>query len=197
VIRTFPIALLLVTCAAAAVCAQENPPGPPPQDSSFFQAMAMRALSEKVDLLLDQKRTDLAVQELRRVYTFDVPKAQPSYEMKVRLIGRLAELYAATGKKADALETAKGMLADVAPGTPAEAAAWLEAGTVYRAVGMPDEALKAFDRAIELSNKLAQTGWRPPRRAGVPGPREGVPDRRPRIGPPGEGPFEPSPPHEP
>ena len=190
-IRTLSIALLLVTCAAATISAQGNIPGPPPLDASFFQGQAMRALSEKVDLLLDQKKTDLAVQELRRVYTFDVAKMQPSYEMKVRLIGRLAELYAATGKKTEALDTVKGMLADVSSGTPAEAAACLEAGTVYRALGMPDEALKAFDRAIELSNTLAKSGWRPPRRDRE--PREGAPQRGPREGPPGDRPPEPPP----
>ncbi len=192
-IRTASVALLVVTFAASALSAQENPPGPPPQDASFFQAQAMRALNEKVDLLLDQKKTDLAIQELRRVYTFDVPRTQPAFEVKVRLVGRLAELYVATGRKAEALETVKGMLAEVAPGTPAEAAAWLEAGTVYRATGMPDEALKAFDRAIELSNRLAQSGWRPPRREGPRDRREGGPDRRPAGGPPGGGATEPPP----
>ena len=192
-IRTLLIALLLVTPAAAPLRAQENPPGPPPQDAAFFQGQAMRALAEKVDLLLDQKKTDLAVQELRRVYTFDVAKLQPSYEMKVRLIGRLAELYAATGKKTEALDTIKGMLADVVSGTPAEAAAWLVAGTVYRALAMPDEALKAFDRAIELSNTLAKSGWRPPRPDGGRGPREGASGHRPPGGPPGAAATEPAP----
>ncbi len=186
-IRSFGLVSLAVTCAAATLCAQEKPPGPPPPDAGFFQGQAMRALNEKVDLLLDEKKSDLAIQELRRVYGFEVAKTQPSYEMKVRLIGRLAELYAATGKKAEALETVKGMLADVAPGTPAEAAAWLEAGTVYRVVGMPDEALKAFDRAIELSNKLAQTGWRPPRRERGREPHDGEPGRRPGEAPPDDG----------
>ncbi len=183
-IRHSAIALLVATCAAAGLRAQETPPGPPPQDASFFQGQAMRALNEKVDILLDQKRTDLAIQELRRVYGFDVPKTQPSYEMKVRLVGRLAGLYAATGKKAEALETVKGMLADVTAGTPAEAAAWLEAGTAYRALAMPDDALKALDRAIELSQKLAQTGWRPPRREGGRGRPEGAPGQRPPGAPP-------------
>ena len=136
-IRPTNLVVLVATLTATLLFAQEGPPGPPFQDASFFQALAMRALNEKVDLLLDQKKTDAAIQELRRVYTFDVPKGQPSFEMKVRLIGRLAELYAATGKKPEALEAVKGMLADVVAGTPAEAAAWLEAGTVYRAAGMP------------------------------------------------------------
>ena len=185
-IRPTNLVVLVATLTATVLFAQEGPPIPPFQDASFFQALAMRALNEKVEVLLDQKKTDLAIQELRRVYTFEVAKGQPTYEMKVHLVGRLAELYAATGRKAEALETVKGMLADVASGTPAEAAAWLEAGTVYRGVGMPDEALKAFDRAIDLSNKLAQTGWRPPR-------REGVPQRSPREGPPGERAAEPPP----
>lgn len=186
---------LSAALAAKALFAQGNPPGPPPNDASFFQAMAMRALSEKVDLLLNQKKTDAAIVELRRVYTFEVPKGQPSFEMKVRLIGRLAEIYAAAGKKPEALEAVKGMLADVMAGTPAEAAAWLEAGSVYRAVGMPDEALKAFDRAIDLSNRLAQTGWRAPQDSRRPGPPGALPDRGPRDGPPDGG--TPPPPHQP
>ena len=189
-IRASGIVLLVVTCAAGALSAQENRPGPPPQDASFFRGQAMRALNEKVDLLLEQRKTDLAIQELRRVYGFEVAKTQPSYEMKVRLVGRLAELYAATGKRAEALETVKGMLADVTAGTPAEAAAWLEAGTVYRAVAMPDEALKAFDRAIELSDRLAQSGWQPPRREDGRDRREGPPGRQPPGEPPGAGPAE-------
>jgi len=193
VIRTLPIVLLVAACPAAALIAQENPPGPPPQDASFFQGQAMRALSEKVDLLLEQRKADLAIQELRGVYTFEVAKAQPSYEMKVRLLGRLAELYAGANRKPEALETVRGMLADVAAGTPAEAAAWLEAGTVYRVVGMPEDALKAFDRAIELSNRLAQTGWRPAQRPRGQQPRDPGPERRPRDGAPGEGPAEPPP----
>jgi tetratricopeptide (TPR) repeat protein len=184
VIRPTNLVVLVATLTATLLFAQEGPPGPPFQDASFFQALAMRALNEKVDLLLDQKKTDAAIQELRRVYTFDVPKGQPSFEMKVRLIGRLAELYAATGKKPEALEAVKGMLADVVAGTPAEAAAWLEAGTVYRAAGMPDDALKAFDRAIDLSNKLAQNGWRPPQDPRRREPRDAPPDRRPRDAPP-------------
>ncbi len=185
--RTPGTLLLIATCAAATTFAQDNPPAPPPMNGSFFQAQALRALNEKVDLLLDLKKTDLAIQELRRVYAFDVPKTQPAYEIKVRLIGRLAEVYAASGKKSEALDTVKGMLTEVTPGTPAEAAAWLEAGTVYRAVAMPDEALKAFDRAIELSNKLAQSGWRPPGRERSRGSREGGHQHPRDEGPPGAG----------
>jgi len=162
VTSTTRLAALVVALVSAPLLAQEPPGASPPQDSGFFLGQAMRALNEKVDLLLDQRKTDLAIQELRRVYTFDVAKTAPTYEIKVHLVGRLAELCAAAGRKAEAIDTVKGMLSDVAPGTPAEAAAWLEAGTVYRAVGMPDEALKAFDRAIDLSTRLAQTGWRPP-----------------------------------
>jgi tetratricopeptide (TPR) repeat protein len=95
--------------------------------------------------------------------------------MKVRVIGRLAKAYAEAGKKGDALDTVKKLLAEVPTGTPAEAAAWLEAGGVYRKVGMSEEALKAFDRSIELSKKLAKSGWAPPPFPGGPeGPRSGA-----------------------
>jgi len=147
------IALVLFPIALAA---QPGPPPdrhaggryqgepPPPLDASFFLGQAMRAMNEKADLLLEQKQTEAAIQELRRVLGMEVPKDRPVYELKVRLVGRLAGLYATSGKKAEALETLKSLLAEVPTGSPAEAAAWLDAGTAYRTLGMPEEALKAL-----------------------------------------------------
>jgi len=147
---------------------------PPPQDASFFQGQAMRAMDEKASLLLEQGKTEQAIQTLAEAGSLDVSKGSPFYEFKVRLLGRLARTYLDTGKKSEALQTIKTLLAEVPAGTPAEAAAWLEAGGVYKKAGMPEEALKAFDRSIELSKKLAQTGWTPPSPQGSPrGPRSG------------------------
>lgn len=155
-----------------------GPGNPPPPDSSFFYAQAMRAMDEKASLLLDQGKTAQAIQALQEVYSLEVPKESPFYEMKVRVIGRLAKAYAESGRKAEALDTLKKLLAEVPPGTPAEAAAWLEAGGVYKQAGMPDDALKAFDRSIELSKKLAKSGRAPPPPPGGPGgPRSGPGDR--------------------
>jgi tetratricopeptide (TPR) repeat protein len=171
--RVIPVIL-----AAAVLAVPVRAQGPPPQamDAPFFQGQAMRALDEKVSLLVEQGKTAAAIEELRRVWDMHIPKLHPTYELKTRLLGRLAALYAATGAKEKSLETIKALLADVGPGTPAEAAAWLDAGSVYKTLGMTDEALKAFDRAIELSTRLSQSGgWRPPQ-----GPRGGPP----RDGPP-------------
>jgi tetratricopeptide (TPR) repeat protein len=157
------VAVLLLPASLAA-----QPRGP--MEAAFLRAQVLRALDEKVQILLEQGKTDAAIEELRRVYSVDLPKDHPAYEMKVRLIGRLAGVYAGTGKKQEALETLKGLLAELPPGTPAEAAAWLDAGAAYRALGMSDEAIKAFDRAIELSENLARAGGRPlpPRPGGRP-----------------------------
>jgi tetratricopeptide (TPR) repeat protein len=159
------VALLALPLVAAG---QEPPPGH--VDAPFFAGQAMRALDEEADLLIQTGKVDDAIEALRHVYEFEVPREHPIYELKAHLIGRLAALYARKGAKDKALDTLKELLADVPPGTPAEAAAWLDAGTTYRALGMTDEALKAFNRAVELSTKLAKTGWRPPlRRGGRPG----------------------------
>ena len=139
-----------------------GPQGPPPQDANFFKSQAMQGIDQKVSLLIDMGKTDAAIEELTKVYSYEVPKWGHSHEMKMRLIGRLAEVYAKSGKKNEALQTLKNLFGEVMAGSPAEAAAWLDAGTVYKLLKMPDEALKAFDRSIELSKKLAQSGWRPP-----------------------------------
>ena len=187
--RLVAIALVLLPVALAG---QPGPPPdrrtggrsqsepPPPLDAAFFLGQAMRAINEKADLLLEQKQTDAAVDELRRVFAINVPKDRPVYELKARLIGRLAGLYAASGKKTEALDTLQRLLAELPAGSPAEAAAWLDAGTAYRSLGMADEALKAFDRAIELSNQLAKTGWQERRQP----PRQGARDH-PLDQPPG------------
>ena len=148
-------------------------PGPPPD--RFPMALALRALDEKATLLLEQGKTDAALVELKRAFEFDVPKDHPAYELKAQSIGRLAITLTNVGRKKEAVETIQRLLAEVPPGSVAEAAAWLDAGTVYKQSGMPDEALKAFDRSIELAQKLAKTrgpagrppqpppGGRPPR----------------------------------
>jgi tetratricopeptide (TPR) repeat protein len=148
-----------------------KPPGPrrgdrpPPgqKDDVFFKVQTLQAYEEKVDLLLEMGKIDAAIEELKKAQAVELPKGSPAYEMKCHLVGRMAKAYADAGRKAEALSTIQKLLADVLPGTPAEASAWLEAGSVYKKLKMNDEALKAFDKAIDLSKKLAQTGWRPPR----------------------------------
>jgi tetratricopeptide (TPR) repeat protein len=138
-------------------------------------ALALRALDEKATLLLDQGKTDAALVEMKRAFDIDIPRDHPAYEMKAQGIGRFAIILTNVGRKKEAIETIQRLLAEVPPGSVAEAAAWLDAGTVYKQSGMPDEALKAFDRSIELAQKLAKTrgpagrppqpppGGRPPR----------------------------------
>lgn len=176
-VRAIPILMALLLPAMSA--AQQPPPSqpgsgrppgprregqsppPPAKDAVFFKVQALQATEEKVDLLLEMKRVDAAIEELKKGLAIDIPKDSPAYEMKCHLAGRLAKAYADAGRKAEALDTVKKLLGDVLPGTPAEATAWLEAGSVYKKLKMSDEALKAFDRAIELSKKLAATGWKP------------------------------------
>jgi tetratricopeptide (TPR) repeat protein len=181
------IALLVALATPVMFAAQEarpqaRPGGPPPRrgalgegmpqmpdPSGFFQAQAMRAIDEKGSLLLEMGKTAEAIQALQEVYTLDVPKQSPMYELKVHVIGSLAKAYLAAGQKGQALETIRKVLAEVSAGSPAEAAAWLEAGGVYKKAGMPEEALKAFDRSIDLSKKLAAGGWAPPSPPSGPG----------------------------
>ena len=161
-----------------------GPDGPPPD--RFPLALAMRAIDEKASLLLEQGRTDAALAEMKRAFALDVPKDGPAYEMKAQLIGRFAVTLAEAGRKKDAVETIQKLLAEAPTGSVAEANAWLDAGSVYRKAGMPEEALKAFDRSLELAQKLAKTrpeGDRPPRRPPQ-GERRGPPPPR----SPGEGP---------
>jgi tetratricopeptide (TPR) repeat protein len=139
----------------------------------------MRAIEEKSDVLLEAGKTDAAIETLQKVYTVDVPKPHPVYEMKVHLIGKLAVTYANHGRKKEAVDTMQKLLAEVPPDTPAEAAALVDAGVVYRQAGMTDEALKVFDRAIALSEKLAKAPPRGP--AGRPMPPQGGRPPAPRL----------------
>ncbi len=154
---------------AASLLAQQGPPpreggpqgpphGPPqsPQmDRGFLYGQMFQALDSKVSLLVEQGKNDAAIDELKKVLAVDVPKEHPIYEAKARLIGRLAITLTNAGRKKEAVETIQRLLAEVPPGSVAEASAWLDAGTVYRQSGMPEKALDAFDKAIELSQKLA------------------------------------------
>lgn len=157
-----------------------RPQGPPPEmDRVFLYGQAMRAIDEKVSILLEQNKPDAAIEELKKVQSFDVPRDHPMFEGKVHLLGRLAISYTNVGKKKEAVETIQKLLAEVPPDSVAEASAWLDAGTVYKQSGMPEEALKAFDRAIELSQKLAKSAPRGP--AGRPMPNgPGGPPPQPR-----------------
>jgi tetratricopeptide (TPR) repeat protein len=146
----------------------------------------LRAIEEKSDVLLEEGKTDAAVETLQKVFAVDVPKWHPAFEMKTHLVGKLAVTYAKAGRKKEAVETVQKLLAEVPPDTPAEAAALVDAGAVYRQAGMNDEALKAFDRAIALAEKLAKAAPRgpagrpmPPPGGRPPGPRppKGDPDR--------------------
>jgi tetratricopeptide (TPR) repeat protein len=188
--RLAPLAFFLAACTFSA--SAQEPPQPPGPDRNYFSAQILRAIEAKSDLLIEQGKPDAAIEELRRAQAIELPKGQPIYEMKARLLGRLASLLAERGRKKEALETLQRLLADVEPGSPAEAAAQLEAGQAYRTLGMPDEALKAFDRAIELSQKLAGSA-RSPGRPGLPPPGRGQPPR----GQPPRGEGNPRPPNAP
>lgn len=185
------VALLVSGLAAAQPTPPSGGPGVPPQgrpdhdrvmgpppDARFFHGLSLMALDEKASLLAEQGKNDAAIAELRKVYAYDLPKDSPVYEVRVRLVGKLARLLATAGHKEEAVKAVQDLLADVTKGTPSEAAAWFEAGKTYRAVGMTEEALKAYDRAIAVSDELARREWRPQQPRG--GPREHRPD-----GPPG------------
>lgn len=169
-----------------------GPPQGPPPDDRFFHGLSLLALDEKASLLAEQGQTDAAIAELRRVYSYELPKDHPVYEVRVRLIGKLAKLLAQSGHKEEATKALQDMLGDVAKGTPAEAAAWFEAGKAYRELKMPDEALKAFDRAIAVSDELARRGRGPDQGPGG-GPRGPRPGRAGEH-PPGQAPAPPPPP---
>ncbi len=177
-------AFLLSTLAAGSAPAQQGvPQGQGGPDRGYLYGQILRAIDEKASMLIEQGKGEAAAEEMKRASTLDVPKDHPVFEMKIHLLGRLAITYTNLGRKQDALDTIRKVLADVPPGTVAEANAWLDAGTVYRQSGQPEEALKAFDRAIELSQKLALTA--PPA-----GPRRGMPPNQPgarRAGPPPAG----------
>lgn len=137
-----------------------EPPHPPGPDRVFFQAQVLRAIEGKATLYMEQEKPEAAIEELKKALPIDIPREHPMFEAKAHLVGMLAIVYTNVGKKKEAVETIQKLLQEVPPGSVAEATATLDAGTVYRQAGMPDEALKAFDRAIELSQKLAA---RPPR----------------------------------
>lgn len=188
-IRAYPVlfALLLPWL----VVAQERPPQrpgagpppgprregqpPPPNDAFYFKMQTLHAIEGKVDILLEMGKVTEAIEELKKVSAVDIPKNSPGYEVKCHLVGRLAGIYADAGRKAEALETVRRLLADAPVGTPAEAAAWLEAGSIYKRLHMPEEALRAFDKAIELSKRLAATGWQPQGPPGLPGGQRPAP----------------------
>jgi tetratricopeptide (TPR) repeat protein len=150
-------------------------------EARFFNGMALMALDEKASMLAEAGRSAEAIAELQKVFTYDLPKDHPVYEVRVRLVGKLARLLASTGRKDDAVKTIQDLLADVAAKTPSEAAAWFEAGKTYREVGKTDEALKAFDKAIALSDELSKLRWEP-------GPAPGANPRNQRPGGPGNRP---------
>src|SRR5512140_1000879 len=157
--------MAIVTLAGAFISAPllaQEPGGPAPQhpgpggpggrgDRTFLYAQLLRGLDEKASLLLEQGKLDAAIEEMRRAAGIDIPKESPAYELKTHMVGRFAMALAESGRKKEALETIQKLLADVPPGSVAEASALLDAGMVYMKSGMPDEALKAFDRSIELS----------------------------------------------
>lgn len=177
----FSVPLLI---ASLALIAQGPPPGGDRgPDQGFLYVQMMRAIEGKADLLIEQGRGEAAIEELKKVQGIDVSKDSPPYEIKVHMLGKLAITLTNYDRRKEAVETIQKLLAEVPPGTPAEATAWLNAGTVYRQSGMPDEALKAFDRAIDLSQKLVRspgpTGRpNPPRAGGRP------PQRPPMSNPP-------------
>jgi tetratricopeptide (TPR) repeat protein len=143
----------------AAPRARRGPGGP--GDPVFFLAQEIRALDEKVSLLVEVGKPDAAIAAAKGAEAIDIPKGHPAYELKVHLLARTAQIYADTGRKKEALEALAKIGADVPKDGPAEAAYLLDAGRVYRKLKMSDEALKAFDRVIELSDKLAKEGRRP------------------------------------
>ena len=184
--------LLLSLLLAGSLAAQEpRPPGPPSgqpdrgPDRNFFLAQTLRAIDSKAGILIDLGRHEAAADELKKVLALDIPKDGPMYEAKVHLVGRLAISLTNVGRKKEAVETIQKLLAEVPKDSVAEAQALLDAGTVYRQAGMPDEALKMFDRAIDLSQKLAAKAPRGPADGGGPPARGFQPGQPPPGGRPG------------
>jgi tetratricopeptide (TPR) repeat protein len=171
---------LLAFAVSAPLAAQQGPPGPPSRefDRGFIYAQMLRAIEAKTSLLIDQGKPDAAIEELKKVVTLDVPKDHPAFEGKAHLMGRLATTLSLQGRKKEAVETIQKLLAEVPAGSVSEVSAVVDAGQVYRNCDMPDEALKSFDRAIELSQKLAKAPPRGP--AGRPGPHPPGPPPPPR-----------------
>jgi tetratricopeptide (TPR) repeat protein len=183
-----PFALAALALLPAALAAQPGPGpagalprSPDPRsgpDRVFFLAQQVRALDEKVSLLVETGKPDAAIAVAKKAEAIEIPKDHPAYELKVHLLARSAQIYADTGRRKEALEALAKVGEDVPKDGPAEAAFLLDAGRVYRKLKMPEEALKAFDRVIELSEKLARTGRRPDPGFG-PGGRPGPPSSPP------------------
>lgn len=187
--------LAVSALAASTAIAQPAPPHRPPDDRPphgggpggpgmrgdgrddrfFVQGQLLRALEAKTSLLIEQGKQEEAAKELQRILDIDVQKPGPLWEARIHLLSRLAITYTNVGKKKEAVETIKKVLADVPAGTPLEASVLVDAGTVYRQAGMLEEAMKAFDRAIEVSNKLATAPRGPARRPPPGGGPEGPP----------------------
>jgi tetratricopeptide (TPR) repeat protein len=165
------LAAILLTVAPLAA------QGPPPPPNNFIYAQMFRAIAMKTDMLVEQGKVEAAIAEMEKALAVDIRRDEPAYEMKAQLAGRLALTYAQVGRDADAVQTLQKLLAEVPSGSVAEAGALLDAGQVYRQLGMTEEAMKAFDRAIELSAKLARRPRgpagpdRPPRGDAPPPPR--------------------------
>jgi tetratricopeptide (TPR) repeat protein len=167
-----PAALAAQPGSAPAGTFPRSPDGRSGPDRVFFLAQEVRALDEKVSLLVETGKPDAAIAVARKAEAVEIPKEHPAYELKVHLLARTAQIYADTGRRKEALEALARTGADVPKDGPAEAAFLLDAGRVYRKLNMPDEALKAFDRVIELSEKLSRMGRR---YDPGPGPRSGPP----------------------
>jgi tetratricopeptide (TPR) repeat protein len=182
-----PYALAALALLPAALAAQPGPgpmagmgPGQGRQmmmgggagpDRTFYLAQEVRALDEKVSLLVETGKADAAIAEAKKADAIDIPKDHPAYELKIHVLARPAQIYADAGRKKEALDALAKLGADVPKDGPAEAAYLLDAGRVYRKLKMTDEALKAFDRVIELSDKLAKSARPHPMAAMGPGGR--------------------------
>ena len=169
--------LLVTALLAAASLAAQGPP--PPREDDFLYAQMFRAIEMKTDMLVEQGKVEAAIAEMEKALAIEVGPGVPAYEMKVHLAGRLALTYAQAGRNADAIQATQMLLAGVPPGSVVEATAQLDAGQVYRQLGMTEEAMKAFDRAIELSAKLARRPRGPAGPHGQPRRGDGPPPPRP------------------
>lgn len=168
--------ILLLAAPLLAQEPREQPPPPSPgPDRVFFQAQILRAIEGKAILYMEQGKQEAALEELKKALAVDIPRDHLMFEANAHLVGMLAITYTNVGKKKEGVETIQKLLQEVPPGSVAEASATLDAGTVYRQAGMPDEALKAFDRAIELSQKLAARPPRGPAGRPMPPPPPGRP----------------------
>lgn len=183
--RLYALAALALLPPALAAQPGPGPAGALPRspdprsgpDRVFFLAQQVRALDEKVSLLVETGKPDVAIAVAKKAETVDIPRDHPAYELKVHLLARTAQIYADTGRQKEALEALAKVGEDVPKDGPAEAAFLLDAGRVYRRLKMPEEALRAFDRVIELSERLSRQGRRlDPGPGGRPGPPSNPPN---------------------